>query len=348
MAKEFKTETQKEYADRLEQILKELPDFCRTFFSGKRSLSKITAVSYAGNLRSFFLYLANNNTYFADKIIVRDNHITTNHLILPELDKITSDDIDEFAMNLEKNGCSKETVEHYISALSSMWNFFVRRHQLTYNPVDAVERQKTKKEHIIRLSDNEREMFLKSVNYGSGLTAKEQIFHKRNKERDYAIYKLFLGTGMRVSELAGIDLTDINFDDKSINIVRKGGNEQKVYFSDTCENALRDYMLIRSRFKPLENEKALFLSPQGKRLSIRSIQKLTTKYIHAAIPDENEHITTHKLRSTYATDLLEKTGDIKMVSEVLGHAHVTTTEKYAEYIDADHKKIRNILEKPQT
>ena len=349
MAKEYKQQTQIECAERVDEVLQQLPGFCKTYFAGKRQISKTTALLYAHDLHEFFVFLARNNSYFKNRIScsASDGYvlISENTITLSDMENITSDDIDEFASYLEKKGNSKETVEHYLSALSSMWKFFVKRQQLKYNPVDAVERLKQTKKKVVRLSTDEKYEFLSAVESGEGLSKKQLQYHNRNKERDYAIYKLFLSTGIRVSELAGIDIDDIDFKKKSVNIVRKGGDEQQVFFSDSCFDALVSYLNVRSSvFKPLDEERALFVGPFGKRLSVRAIQNLTKKYVATSLPGKNEKITTHKLRSTYATEVLEKTGNIKLVSELLGHKQVTTAEKYAEYLNGEHESIRNITE----
>ncbi len=352
MAKDYKQDTQLRYAKRLEGLLNELPSFCKAYFNGKRRLSNVTAASYAYNLRLFFVFLAKSNPVYASKIKIEntgDNeHIVSNMVMLTDMENITPDDIDEFAKFMEnygEHGNSKETVEHYLSAVSSMFRFFVKRKMLSYNPVDGIEREKPTKKEIIRLTRDEKDMFLDAVEFGSGLTNKQLQYHKKNKERDYAIYKVFLSTGVRISELAGMDLSDVDFENKSIKVVRKGGNEELVYFSDSCEEALRSYINVRSDiFHPLDEEQALFLAPSGKRLSVRAIQELTRKYVKTSLPKKKEKVTPHKLRSTFATDVLLGTGDIKKVSNALGHKHITTAEKYADYFEEELKAIRNITD----
>lgn len=350
MAKDFKDKTQDDYARRLENVMRELPVFCKTFFSGKRALSKTTEALYAYDLRTFFLYLAENNSYFKEKIKLSyedgEVRILENNLLLDDLKVLSSDDIDEFAHDLEKiKKNSKYTIEHYLSSISSLYKFFVKRRQLDANPVDYVEREKVVQKEVVRLSLDDKNDFLSAIESGEGLTKKQLQFHKRNKERDYCIYKMFLSTGMRVSELAGIDLDDIDLNKKSIKIIRKGGKTQRIFFSNSCYDALVEYLNVRnSVFKPLDSERALFVGPSGARLSVRAIQNLTRKYVETALPGKNENITTHKLRSTYASEVLQKTHDIKRVSKALGHANVTTTERYADYLDDELEEIRNITD----
>ena len=351
MAGEFKKETQMMYSERLDDLLEQLPSFCSTFFAQKRKLSAVTAATYGYDLRQFFLYLALNNSYYGNRIKVYEvdgnQRLDSSSLLLSDLENITADDIGEFTAFLEKKkGLQKLTIEHYLSAISSLWEFFIKRRDLPpYNPVDAIDRVKRDKEHIVRLTREEKDIFLNTIEFGEGLTKKQLQYHVKNKARDYAIYKLFLSTGMRVSELVGIDISDIDFEDCSINVVRKGGKEQKLFFSDGAADAINSYLVVRnSTYKPVDGEDALFLGPQGKRLSIRSVQKLTTKYVNAALAKKNDKITTHKLRSTFATLMLEETHDIKRVAGLLGHENVVTTEHYAAYLNEDNKNLRNLVD----
>ncbi len=346
--KSYKYRVQQEYKKKTDELLKTMPDFCKTYFLGRENrLSEVTAASYAYNLHTFFNYLADNNSYFRDKSDVvsinEGNVVRIFHYALDDLEKIESTDIDEFLHYLLMNGNSKNTLSHYISAISALYKFFIKRKMLSLNPIDGVEREVVKKKKIIRLEGNEANELMNAVSYGTGLTQKQLQFHNKNRERDEAIYTLFLDTGIRISELVGLDLKDINFDEHYIGIIRKGGNYQKVYMSDTCEQVLSDYLDIReSRYKPGDDENAVFLSIQGSRITSRAIQNMTKKYAEVSLPNKPDRITPHKLRATYATDMLNKTGDIKLVSEILGHSHVNTTEHYADYGDDKHKSVRNL------
>ncbi len=152
-----------------------------------------------------------------------------------------------------------------------------------------------------------------------------------------------LGTGIRVSELVGLDINNIDFNTNGILIRRKGGKEATVYFGDEVYTALTDYLEIRNRIIPeAGSENALFLSLQNKRMSVRSVENLVKKY--ASIVTPLKHITPHKLRSTYGTTLYQETGDIYLVAEVLGHKDVNTTRKHYAAIENDRKyRARNIV-----
>ena len=150
-----------------------------------------------------------------------------------------------------------------------------------------------------------------------------------------------MGTGIRVSECVGLDLSDVDFKNDGIKIHRKGGTEVIVYFSDEVEEVLKDYMEERKRIIAVDgHENALFLSLQKKRISVRSVENMVKKYTRSITTLKN--ITPHKLRSTYGTNLYQETGDIYLVADVLGHSDVNTTRKhYAAIEDQNRRYARN-------
>lgn len=335
-----------------------LPDFCKTYFRGRRSLSGNSIVSYCYELEYFFRYLTEKNLYFRGKRI--------KEIELDDIDKLNVLDIEEFLdwlhyhkdddldrssipskkKNYQREFSNKDTaIEKYVSCLSAFWKYFYERGMLSSNPVSLVERIKRKPKEIVYLTEKEQDKLIDSVMYGTGLTDRQQKFHQKTEVRDLALMVLFLHTGMRISEIYGINVQDINFDKHCVGIYRKGNKYEEVYFSDECETHLKEYLNIRDSFKPLENEDAFFLSGQGKRLCVRQIQKMVKKYAMAAVPEKSNVITPHKLRSTYATAILEKTGgDIRAVQELMGHQNIATTTIYAAVIGTKESK-RNLMQK---
>ena len=148
---------------------------------------------------------------------------------------------------------------------------------------------------------------------------------------------LMLGTGIRISECVGVDIKDLDFQNNAVKVTRKGGNEVFLYYSDEVREALESYLEERSQANTKEpNEPALFLSGQGKRITVRSVQNMVKKYAEGVTL---KNITPHKLRSTFGTNLYHETGDIYLVADVLGHADVNTTRKhYAEIEDGQRRK----------
>ena len=152
-----------------------------------------------------------------------------------------------------------------------------------------------------------------------------------------ALLTLLLGTGIRVSECVGLDIDDVDFKNNGIKIRRKGGYEAVIYFGDEVADALHDYLEKRCHLIPLEGHvKALFLSIQNRRITVRAVENLVKKY--ASNVTGLKKITPHKLRSTYGTALYRETGDIYLVADVLGHKDVNTTRKHYAAIEDDRRR----------
>ena len=152
-----------------------------------------------------------------------------------------------------------------------------------------------------------------------------------------------LGTGIRVSECVGLDINEVDFDNDRIRVIRKGGSESFVYFGDEVREALLNYLEERKNLTPdVGHENALFISAKKKRLCVRSVELLVKKY--AQTVTTVKHITPHKLRSTYGTNLYQESQDIYLVADVLGHKDVNTTRKhYAEIVEENKRSARNIV-----
>lgn len=184
-------------------------------------------------------------------------------------------------------------------------------------------------------------LLLDEVEQGDKLTDKQKNYHAKTKTRDLALLTLLLGTGIRVSECVGLNISDIDFKNGGIRIYRKGGKEVTVYFGTEVEDALLDYLEERDRIIPEQgHEDALFLSLQRRRMAVRSVENLVKKYARTVAP--LKPITPHKLRSTYGTNLYRETGDIYLVADVLGHSDVNTTKRhYAALEDERRRSARN-------
>ena len=167
-----------------------------------------------------------------------------------------------------------------------------------------------------------------------------------NKERDYAIITLFLNCGLRLSELIGINLQDINFDDYKLTVIGKGNKERTIYLNKACINAIKDYIKVRPT-EGVKNDskasnKALFLSKRRERISNRTVQYIVEKELRKAGLDTSKY-TPHKLRHTAAT-LMYQYGevDIRALQEILGHKSISTTEIYTH---VSNEQARDAIER---
>ena len=326
---------------KLREMLKELPRFCMTFFRGiEYTTSSRTRIAYAYDLGVFFNYIKDTNPAYAD--------IEINHFSIDKLNKITVDDIEEYldylkvySKNSSEHTNREKGIKRKLSSLKSFYNYFFCNQIIEDNPAAKVRMPKLHESEIIRLDSDEVVRLLDEVESGDNLTKSQKKYHDKTKLRDTALLTLLLGTGMRVSECVGIDINDVDFKNSGIKVRRKGGYEAIVYFGDEVEIALLNYLEYRNTIKPVAgHENALFLSLQNKRISVRSVENLVKKY--SGLITTLKHITPHKLRSTYGTNLYKETGDIYLVADVLGHKDVNTTRKhYAAIEDRRRYNARN-------
>ena len=238
---------------------------------------------------------------------------------------------------------SEKAAKRKLCSLRGMYNFFFRYQLISSNPTQLVDMPKIHEQAITRLDVNEVSEFLDNVESGNKLSLNQLKRHEKLKNRDLALLTLMLGTGIRVSECVGLDINDVDFDNDRIKVVRKGGTESFVYFGDEVHEALFNYLQERKTLNPESgHENALFISSKNKRLCVRSVELLVKKYSQTVTTVK--HITPHKLRSTYGTNLYQETKDIYLVADVLGHKDVNTTRKhYAELVDENKRKARNAV-----
>ncbi len=337
----YHDEQNKKNIMKLREILQTLPHFCKDFFLGiEEYTSTRTRLAYAYDLRVFFEFLHEHNPVCAKQEII--------DFKIDLLDLISRDDILEylsFMSYYEKDGKEFSNEERgkkrKIASLRSFYKYYYENEKITTNPASLVPVPKQHEKEIIRLEPHEVAILLDQAEDGSKLTKKELEYHKKTKYRDVAILTLLLGTGIRVSECVGLDISDIDFDANGIRILRKGGKESIIYFGDEVETALLDYLEEREHIITIEgHENALFLSLQNRRITVRSVEKLVKKY--ASRVTTLKKITPHKLRSTYGTALYQETEDIYLVADVLGHNDVNTTRKhYAAQEDMHRRSAAN-------
>ncbi len=328
---------------KLRAVTETLPPFCKTFFRGiEEYTSTRTRLAYAYDIRLFFEFLHVRNSVLAQT--------DPKEYTLSVLDQVTRMDILEYLEYIslyQKEGKDvtndERGKERKLSSLRSFYNYFFENEMIEKNPAALVPMPKRHDKEIIRLEPNEVAILLDQVEEGTKLTKKELEYHKKTKVRDVALLTLLLGTGIRVSECVGLDISDVNFDVNGVKIRRKGGYEAVIYFGSEVEEALLDYLAQRERIIPAEgHENALFLSLQNRRMAVRSVENLVKKY--ASRVTTLKKITPHKLRSTYGTSLYQETGDIYLVADVLGHKDVNTTRRhYAAQEDERRRRAANAV-----
>ena len=219
------------------------------------------------------------------------------------------------------HGVSASTRARKLSAIKSFYKYLtVRTKQLQENPVADLEYPKLRKSLPKYLTMEQSAALLRSV---SG----------QNQVRDYAILMLFLNCGIRRSELVGLNITDV-YEDR-IRVIGKGNKERFVYFGTPCRKAVDAYMAERNE-KVLTDNRALFGSRNGNRISVTAVHRLVEKALKQAGLDSTQ-FSAHKLRHTAATMMLSGGVDVKTVQEVLGHENLNTTQIYTHIENTELK-----------
>ena len=322
---------------KLNEMLADLPAFCSVFFIGiQDTTTPLTRLNYAVDLKLFFNYLVTYETAFYGKEI--------KSITMSDIDGIDAQTIERFLAYLsyydKDNGevftNSERGKLRKLSTLRAFFKYFFNKDMIKANVASKVKSPKLHEKPIIRLEPQETAELLYSCETLNGFSEHQKKYNEKFKVRDNAIISLFLTTGIRVSECVGLNVDDINFSLNSFRVTRKGGNQVILYFGEDTANVLKQYLAWRDTLNVPKEERALFLSSQNKRMMVRSMEYLVKKYATVATP--LKHITPHKLRSTYGTNLYHETNDIYIVAEVLGHKDVNTTKKHYAAIDDDVRR----------
>ena len=338
---EYQMQKKLDYTTRFRSVLSELPDFCALYFRAvEPTTSILTRYGYAIDLRSFFKFLTSEIDAFKGKQPV--------DLKLSDLGLLRSFDIESYleyvSMYRQESENGTKIVENNerakarkLSAIRALFKFLYKKSLIDTNCAALVDTPKLREKAIIRLEANEVADLLDNAEQGYGLTKQQRHFHDATKVRDVAILSLFLGTGIRISELIGLDFNDIDFTKNQFIVTRKGGNQETLAFGPEVQTALLAYLEERKNVIPLSgSETAFFLSLQRKRITARAVENLVKKYAKLTTPLKK--ITPHKLRSTYGTMLYQESGDIYLVADVLGHKDVNTTRKHYAAMTEDKSR----------
>ncbi len=327
-----------ETTERLRQVLTTLPDFARLFFRAIEPHTTVkTRISYSYDLRVFFRFLIERGKCGKEDILA---------ITVTDLDKVTSLDLEEYMDYLKTYSSENDTLKinteqglrRKLASLKSFYHYYYKHEMIKNDPTIKLDLPKLHKKEIIRLDPNEAAELLDLVEHGGDhLTGMKKVYYEKNKVRNLAIITLLLGTGIRVSECVGLDITDADFDNDRIRIIRKGAKEDFVYFGEEVRDALLAYIETRKKIETLKgHENALFLSIRRRRITVQGIEDLVKDY--ASQVTTLKHITPHKLRSTFGTNLYRETDDIYLVAEVLGHNDINTTKQHYAATDEYRKR----------
>lgn len=346
-------ETQR-YLNLIDRELKQLPDFVSEYQLGTRH-SLTTSYQYLTELRRFFTWLRKTSLSNAT-----DNaHVTT-----AELERLRRNDIMQFiddlahTKNAQQRLNSPTTINRSINALRSLFKYltvtadinggqpYLERNVML--KIDSLNDTKTLnyRAHVL-----EAKMYTGQLKYDF-LTFLDQEYEQKcdprartafekNKERDIALVALILGTGIRVSETAGVDVNDLDLKGQTLEVTRKGGQRDAVPIAPWTMPYILAYATIRrQRYQPEKTERAFFLTHyhgQTKRISVNGIERLVSKYSRAF----GHPLTPHKLRHTLASELYDVTKDQVLVAQQLGQKGTSATDLYTH---VDQTKQRQALD----
>jgi site-specific recombinase XerD len=316
----------KRYSD-CPQILREFLIYHETI----KGQSPLTISEYYLDLRMFFRFIKLMRSNMP--IYTQLEEINIQNIDLAFIETIDTTDVFDFLSYLANDrtinpdsatpdqGISPSSRARKLSAIKSFFKYLtVRTKQLSDNPVADLEYPKLRKTLPKYLTLEQSSELLRSV---SGA----------NERRDYAILLLFLNCGIRRSELVGLNLSDV-YEDR-IRVVGKGNKERFVYFGSACRKAIDAYLEERNE-KVLTDNRALFGSRNGNRISVEAVHRLVKKALLQAGLDSTQ-FSAHKLRHTAATMMLSGGVDVKTVQEVLGHENLNTTQIYTHIENTELK-----------
>ena len=306
------------FIDDAPQIIKEYLFYLQTV-KGK---SQKTVDEYFIDLRTFFRFIKlhkklTDETEF-DKIKIDD-------IDLSVVASVSLNDAYEFMNYIQRERRNNNTTRaRKCSSLKGFYNYLtVKKHMIENDPLKELETPKKKKSLPKHLTLEQSIELLNAVE-GS------------YKERDYAIITLFLNCGLRVSEMASLNYSDIRTDN-TLRVVGKGNKERIIYLNNSCVTAIKSYMKVR----PVDgviDKKALFISRNHRRMSVKTIQAMVYKYLEK-IGLDSQGYSCHKLRHTAATLMYQHGGvDIRVLKEVLGHENLGTTEIYTHLSSEQMRK----------
>ncbi|WP_303806166.1 tyrosine recombinase XerC [Ruminococcus flavefaciens] len=289
-------------------------------------LAQRTIEEYYTDIRLFLRYIHESNLNSGNDI----EDIDISDMTVDELQKISVSDIYNFIFYASDERLNKDRARYRkISSLRSFFKYLEKvAHIIKENPTKDLDVPTPKSSLPKFLSLNESMRLLETAD-------------SADSKRDYCIITLFLNCGMRLSELVGINIKDIDFYENRLKVLGKRSKERMVYLNAACVDALQKYLAIRMNNPKAADEPALFISNQNRRISKRRVQQIVEDTIRKAELD-GKGITTHKLRHTAAT-LMYQYGDADVLTlkELLGHASISTTEIYTHLND---ENVRNAVE----
>ena len=313
------------------------PDYLNSFLEYSLTYKKKSPNSVDQYNSDLIMFLRYMKYHFKMTDEAEFSNINIKDFTIQDLAKVKENDIHNFITYLSINRkCGPATCARKISTIRIFFKYLtITNPLLSENPAQNLETPKLNKRlpRYLTLEDSQKL-----------LNASLNDENDKNKERDFAIITLFLNCGMRLSELVGINISDIKFDDMKLTVIGKGNKERTIYLNKSCIDAINAYLKVRPtnpKKDSKNSDKALFLSSYRQRISKRTVENVVDRELLNAGLDTSKY-STHKLRHTAAT-LMYKYGqvDIRALQELLGHESISTTEIYTH---VDNDQVRSAVE----
>ena len=271
----------------------------RTFLEVERDATPHTIRNYLSDLQQFFTFV---KAYRGEAL----RHPA----------QIDVTDIRAFLQHQHQQGAQYTTMARKLASLRSFLDFLQHRGQLMMNVAQRIHMPKVRRPlpHVLPIDQVFTLLDTPNTTSSSHLL------------RDQAILELLYATGMRVSELAILDVQDVNFEAQTIRVQGKGKRERQVFFGQTAMQALIAYLERRRHKATLRDDEPLFLNHRGNRLSVRGLHLIVKK--HSQRTGISPNTSPHTLRHAFATHLLDNGADLRSIQELLGHQRLSTTQKY--------------------
>ena len=303
----------------------EAPPLIRDFLVYHETIqghSRHTVDEYYLDLRSFFRFIKQ------DKHLVPDHQpfdsISIDVVVIHLVQSITLTDVYAYMNYLSRDrGLNAASRARKVATIRSFYKYLTNKAKLLeQNPVQELDSPRQKKSLPKYLNLDESVQLLASVD-------------GKNSVRDYCILTLFLNCGLRISELVGLNKTDVR--GNQLRVLGKGNKERILYLNEACQQALQDWLTERDAMT-LVDQNALFVTLQNrKRITTAAVHKLVKKHLSAAGLDSTQY-SSHKLRHTAATLMLQNGVDVRTLQEVLGHDHLNTTQIYT-HVDSEDLRV---------
>lgn len=240
---------------------------------------------------------------------------------LTDWNSIKASNIRQFVAYLHRQKLASKSIQRYLSAVRSFYRYMLREGLVESNPAQSVQAPKAEKRLPAILDVDQMTALLEHTSSDSFISS-----------RDRAMMELFYSSGLRLAELASLNIRDIDFGDLLVYVTGKGSKSRVVPVGKQAINAINAWLEMREQQGFFEQQ-ALFLSKQGKRLGVRSIQQRLKFWGKQHGVSDKVH--PHRLRHAFASHMLEASGDLRAVQELLGHADLSTTQIYT-HVDFQH------------